>query len=261
MPAASAGSSLSQNWSGYAVHGATFQRASASWRQPRPICPPGQTRYSAMWVGLGGYSLTSAALEQVGTELDCVRGRIASSAWYELVPEPSQTLRLHVRPGDLLTASVTAVGANVTVAITDVTRRHSFQRTLLATSLDVSSAEWILEAPSACVAGTAFCRTLPLADFRHARFSNAHAELAGGGIGAIVSSAWKRTMIVLGAGGMTFVSNGNGAVAVGTARPSRLTHSGSSFGVTYTQRFVPPDTVAGPRFPSGRQSIVHRRRS
>ncbi len=261
LPSASAASSLSQNWAGYAIHGASFQSVTGSWRQPRPICPAGQTRYSAMWVGLGGYSLTAGALEQVGTELDCVRGHAASSGWYELVPGPSHTIRLGVRPGDLMTASVTVLGANVTVAINDVTRHRLFQQTLQAPTLDVSSAEWILEAPSSCIAGTAFCRTLPLADFRHAAFTNARAQQAGGTIGAIVNAAWRRTMIVLGAGGMQFVSNGTGAVAVGTARPTRLRHGGSAFSIAYTQRHVPAGTVFGPRIPSGPQSIVHRGRS
>jgi hypothetical protein len=47
-----------------------------------------------MWVGLGGYKLTSPAVEQVGTELDCVGGHPSSSAWYELAPSASHRVRI-----------------------------------------------------------------------------------------------------------------------------------------------------------------------
>lgn len=258
---ASATSSLSQNWAGYAVHGTTFQGASASWRQPRPLCQAAQPRYSAMWVGLGGYSLTSGALEQVGTELDCVQGHVASSAWYELVPSPSHTLAMPVRPGDLITASVTAAGGGVTVAINDVTRHRSFRRTFAPTTLDVSSAEWILEAPSACVPDTVFCRTLPLADFKQATFTNVRAQAAGGTVGGIVSSAWQHSKIVLGPGGTQFVGTGAGTTAVGTAHPSSPSNRGSAFTISYGQRYVPATQLYGSRMRPGPQTIVHPGRS
>ncbi len=256
-PGASASSSLSQNWAGYAVHGAAFKRVSASWHQPRLVCQAGQTRYSAMWVGLGGYSLTSQALEQVGTELDCVHGHVASSAWYELVPSASQTLAMPVRQGDLIAASVTAANGQVTMAIDDVTRHRSFHRTFAPAALDVSSAEWILEAPSACVPGTVFCRTLPLADFKQATFTNVQAQATDGAVGGIVSSAWQRNQIVLGPAGAQFVSNGGGTAAVGTAHPGSPSKRGTSFTISYAQRYVPATQLFRSRMPQGRQSIVH----
>ncbi len=260
-PSASAAGSLSQNWAGYAAHGTTFQRVSASWHQPELLCQAGQPRYSAMWVGLGGYSLTSGALEQVGTELDCIQGHVSSSAWYELVPNPSHTLAMRVRPGDLIAASVTAGGGGVTVAIDDVTQHRSFRRTFTPTTADVSSAEWILEAPSSCVPGTVFCRTLPLAEFRQAKFTNVRAQAADGAIGGIVSSAWQHSKIVLGPGGVQFVGGGSGATAVGTAHPGSPTNSGTSFTISYGQRYVPATEAYGSRMRPGPQSIVHPGRS
>lgn len=260
-PSAGAASTLSQNWAGYAVHGTNFQRVSARWRQPRPVCPAGQTRYSAMWTGLGGYSLTSEAVEQVGTELDCHQGHATSSAWYELVPGPSHTLSIGVRPGDLIAANVSAVGGRVTVAIKNLTRHRSFLRTFTPSTLDVSSAEWILEAPSSCVSGTVFCRTLPLTDFNQASFSNTRAQAASGTVGGIVSSAWQRTEIVLGPGGTQFVGGGLSGTSVGTARPGGVTGSGTSFAITYHQQAGQTPELYGERMPSGRQVIVHPRRS
>src|SRR5947209_25549 len=106
-PAALADTSASANWAGYAVHhpGISFRTVSASWTQPTAACTPGNPTYSAYWVGLGGFSATSRALEQIGTETDCnFAGDAVLSAWYELVPAPSTPIRLAVRPGDAVTA-------------------------------------------------------------------------------------------------------------------------------------------------------------
>jgi hypothetical protein len=251
---AAADKSLSQNWAGYAAHGATFEGVSARWRQPRPQCAVGKVRYSAMWVGLGGYSLTSNALEQIGTELDCnQRGHVVSSAWYELVPNPSHTLAMRVRPGDLLAATVAVVGQNVSLVLQDLTTNRTFQKTIAAAAVDATSAEWILEAPSACVDGTSACRTLPLTNFGHAAFTVARAMTVGGQPETIANSAWAHTRITLGPGGTQFVGNQTGQVPVGTARPSGLINNGSSFNIDYKQKFVPAafgarDARSGPTY-------------
>ena len=77
-----------------------------SWTQPHVSCRSKRASYSSVWVGIGGYSVTSPALEQIGTELDCTAsGNVVSSAWYELVPAGSHTTALTVRPGDRVRAS------------------------------------------------------------------------------------------------------------------------------------------------------------
>ncbi len=55
-------------------------------------------------------------------------------------------------------------GTQVTVTLKNLTRKTSFTKRLAMSAPDVSSAEWIAEAPSACFSSGA-CRTLPLADF------------------------------------------------------------------------------------------------
>ena len=78
-PAALADSVQSSNWAGYAVHrgGVRFKRVTGTWRQPRVTCVGGRATYSSVWVGLGGYSESSQALEQIGSEVDCnARGRM-----------------------------------------------------------------------------------------------------------------------------------------------------------------------------------------
>jgi Peptidase A4 family len=257
-PAASATRSGSSNWAGYAVHGATFQQISAHWRQPRAACVRGKATYSAMWVGLGGFSITSNALEQIGTELDCmVGGGVASSAWYELVPSQSHTLGLRIRPGDEVSASVAFGASGVTMAIADLTSGRSFQRTLHPTTVDVTSAEWILEAPSACIQGTNFCRTLPLTDFGHATFTTARALGGTGTLGTISSGAWAHTRINLVPNGQQFATNHSGAVPFGTARPSSLSPNGGTFNVTFRRVYVPPGTGFGHRLPRGPSYLRH----
>jgi hypothetical protein len=249
-------STRSQNWAGYAVHGPQFQVVSARWRQPHAACGSART-YSAMWVGLGGYRLTSTAVEQVGTELDCIGGHPTSSAWYELTPSPSHRVRIGLHPGDLVAASVTAVGGQVTVSISDLTSHRTFQRAMSPTfAIDASSAEWILEAPSACIFGTSICQTLPLANFGRAQFTLARAQTTGGSVGTISTAGGQDTKIILGPRAPLFVSIHPGLVPVGTAIPSALSGGGSSFKVTYQRRYVAGGLLLGPRT-RGRTYLRH----
>lgn len=235
-PAAPADTSASANWAGYAVHhsGISFRKVSASWKQPHVSCAPGRPTYSAFWVGIGGYSPTAAALEQIGTEADCTYGGTPKlSTWYELVPAPSRTISLPVRAGDTINASVTVVGHRVTMTLNDATRHRGFSKTVQASVVDVSSAEWIVEAPSDCVTIYA-CQTLPLADFGTAQFRNASVTGAKGHVGTISPAPWNATKIVLMPGGRRFVSYVGYGATGGEATPSPLQAKGSAFTVTYT---------------------------
>jgi hypothetical protein len=237
VPDALADTSNSSNWAGYSVHrsGVNFRQVVAAWRQPTPKCTVGNESYSAVWVGLGGYSQTSNALEQIGTEADCSQsGKVVSSAWYELVPAASRAIRLRVRPGDLLGASVTVAGHRVVVALTNTTTHRSFTKTMYASSVDVSSAEWIVEAPSDCITDTA-CQTLPLANFGSATFSYAGAVSTTGHSGAISDPTWGSTKIQLIPGGRRFVAYQGSAGSAGAATPSALAARGTSFKVTYSE--------------------------
>jgi hypothetical protein len=244
-PAALADTSASANWSGYAVHhaGISFRKVSATWKQPTASCTPGRPAYSAYWVGLGGYAPNSSALEQIGTETDCSRnGNPRVSAWYELVPSPSTPIRMTVRAGDTISASVTVVGRRATVIVDDLTRHSRFAKTLTASAIDVSSAEWIVEAPSECI-NISTCETLPLADFGTARFTNAFAQGSKGHVGPISPAPWSNTKIVLTPGGRRFVTYvGNGASG-GAASPSGLSAGGSAFTVTFNSQANPFMTV------------------
>src|SRR4051794_18012155 len=75
----------SANWAGYASTGAQFSKVSGSWVQPTASCDSGGGD-AVFWVGIGGATGESSALEQTGTEVDCSSGSPVYSAWYELVP-------------------------------------------------------------------------------------------------------------------------------------------------------------------------------
>ena len=236
---ASAGSALadtqaSSNWSGYAVHsdGVRFRDVSGQWRVPRVDCSAGMPSYSAMWVGLGGFSARARALEQTGTEADCAdNGQAIYSAWYELVPSASRTLAMTVRAGDLMRGEVKVSGRRVTVTLTDLSRRHSsFSATFTPAAVDNTSAEWILEAPGNC--SGANCVTLPLADFGRAAFGLARVVTTSARTGAILSAHWHTTRIVLSAKGRSFV-DGGGASVNGGADPGGLSAAGSAFALSY----------------------------
>jgi peptidase A4-like protein len=231
----------STNWAGYAVHrdGVSFHRVSASWVQPSASCTPGQPSYSSAWVGLGGYSPTSNALEQIGTELDCTAsGNVVSSAWYELVPAPSKTISLDVQPGDVMHATVTVTGHRVVVELDNLTRHHSFRKTLHSAAIDVSSAEWILEAPSECISQYT-CQALPLANFGSITFDSASVVTADGMAGTIARGDWARTKIKLTGGAQRLIVSRNSTDAGGRADPSALRGGGSAFDVTFATASAP----------------------
>ena len=225
----------SSNWAGYVAgrSGVRFHKVTGSWVQPAATCTAGQRAFSAYWLGLGGAHRSSRALEQTGTEADCSRrGRPFYPAWYEIVPAPPVTIPMTVRPGDTMSASVTVKGRSITVRLTDRTRGTRFVAHLRASHVDVSSAEWIVEAPSACVQSR--CRTLPLANFGSAVFSQSVATTTGRHRGTITDAAWTATPIDLqadaaGSLGGRFVSDsgGNGAT------PGEPTAAGDGFTVTY----------------------------
>jgi hypothetical protein len=234
-PAAAADTSQSSNWAGYAVHHSNlkFKKVLGTWTQPKAVCTPGQATYSSTWVGIGGYSVSSQALEQIGTEADCTAaGREASSAWYELVPAASVTVKIPVKAGDQMRAGVSVSGSQVTLTLINQTQHRTFTRRLHASVLDTSSAEWIVEAPSVCTGNV--CQTLPLADFGSTGFAAASAETTAGHTGTIDDRRWTTTKITLAEGGRQFIAGGGPGTPFATATPSSLSAKDSAFTVTYS---------------------------
>jgi hypothetical protein len=187
-----------------------------------------------VWVGIGGYSLNSNALEQIGTETDCTSGgHIKQSAWYELVPAPSRRTTMRVKAGDVMWATVGVDGHKVTMTLTDLTTKRVFKKTVQVKSVDTGSAEWIVEAPSEC-SSSGNCLTLPLANFGSVGFTRAQAESTRGQFGTITSSHWQTTQIQLSAASRPQFGPASLAGGVAQAIPSALASASTAFSVSYS---------------------------
>jgi hypothetical protein len=167
----------STNWSGYADTSGTFSAVSSSWTVPTVTCAGTASAYSAQWIGIDGYS--SSTVEQDGTEADCLNGSPSYDAWYEMYGDnavnsgnevelsPSE---YPIKPGDIMTASVSVSGSTWTLAIADTTRGWSLPSTTITfTGAAKSSAEWIVERPELC---GRTCSLTSLADFANVTFTS-----------------------------------------------------------------------------------------
>ena len=236
---------VSSNWAGYVVQnnsGESYTAASGSWNVPKVTSKTGHG-YSADWVGIGGASKNSKALEQTGTSSNVVNGRAQYSAWYEIVPAAESRFNLTVHPGDHMYARVTVDGSTVKMSLSDQTTGHSVSKTEHPSTTDTSSAEWIEEAPSVQTPGGRD-QVLPLADFDKAKFGSTYAT-AGGRVGSISDSDWTAEDVQLRTGAsFTLPGASAGAVTLpgitvnlpssGDATPGSLTKGGSSFPVSYS---------------------------
>ena len=250
-PAAATASDVAQpssgNWSGDVIGASAtpqrFASVSGSWTQPTANCSSGASRYAAFWIGLGGSgqaqvggSGQAQALEQAGTEADCSAARQPSYfAWYELVPQAPVHLALAVGAGDRMTSTVSVSGSSVRIQLSDLTTGQSAERTLSMANPDVSSAEWIAEAPSACQSSASDCTPLPLTDFGTVSFTGAHAVTTDGHTGTISDAQWTASAVSLGAtasadGGPQLSSYDTSAGAT----PGSLSSDGSAFDVTWS---------------------------
>jgi len=238
-------SDVSANWAGYVVTGAytSYTSVTGTWKQPKVTCGPGDAGASAaFWVGLGGYYTSSQSLEQIGTSADCNprTGQPSYYAWYELVPSDSVTIQnFKVAPGDVITTSVNIVdgGTSVMVQVKNRTRNQTYTTTLPFVNADLSSAEWVAEAPSAC--NQFRCRQLSLSNFGGVQFSKIAA--LGNSIGGTLTAnpGWTSTAISL------VPTDGNGffpgpasfsgaATSPASAKPSTPTADGRGFTVAWT---------------------------
>ena len=246
IAAAASGDEQSSNWAGWAVSDAqtiagapiagstttlNFTSTTATWVQPKVVCSPNQPTYSAFWVGLGGLASDSSALEQVGTQANCTAaGKAVYYAWYELVPAASVNVKLKIRPGDLITASVNVEPDGILVQVKDRTRKTNFTKLLpTPATTDFTSAEWIAEEPSTCDAMLVRCRALPLANFGAVPFTRI-AAIANNHPGTVTDTTWASTAIDL----VPDASGHFGGLGTsGTATPTAVDSTGRSFQVYF----------------------------
>jgi len=238
--ATNAGSaSVSANWSGYTLQdvnaaGLEFTSITGTWTVPVTKCKIGSTASAAFWVGLGGSSDTASGLEQTGTGADCNGSSTVPRyyAWYEILPAASVQVPLKVKPGDQITTSVNVNGTSTLVQIKNRTRKKSFTRSLTVATPDLTSAEWIAEAPSACDPSGTRCTVLPLANFGNVSFTRA-AAIATAHPGTITDPTWGNEAITLIPSASSRFFATRDASSTAGATPGPLSSDGRSFPVAW----------------------------
>ena len=243
-PLAATATETSTNWAGYAAVSPdpsapiTYTSVTGTWTQVAATCGAGETNSaSAFWVGLGGYSETSEALEQIGTDADCSRSGPTYYAWYELVPDPPVILKMKIKPGDVITTSVNVSGNTVLLQLKNRTRGTVFTKRVTTENLDLTSAEWIAEAPSACTREA--CTPVPLSNFGSIAFSRI-ATIGNTHPGTLTDPTWNAVPIQLvprARGGGFFPGPERGTMSqgstAGTSAPAGLTADGRAFSLSW----------------------------
>ena len=225
------------NWAGYVVTANTtaFTSVTATWRQPAVACTSADPGAAvSFWVGLGGSNPGVPTLEQTGTASDCsASGSSSYHAWYEIVPGSPVSAGVKIAPGNTITASVNIV-ANGTAAIFQIknrTTKSSFTTQVALTSPpDLSSADWIVEAPTECA--QAVCLAVPLQWFTPISFSRI-AALGNGIGGTLTHLAWIPDRLELVPSTVLASSPSNAGAGAG-AVTTGSTPGGGSFQVLWT---------------------------
>jgi hypothetical protein len=224
------------NWAGYVLvgQGTTFTSVTATWKQPAARCTARDVGTAvAFWVGLGGTKPGSGGLEQAGTSAHCTASGAAYGAWYQVVPSHAVELDLAVRPTDVITASVNVLDGGT--ALLFQLKNRTLRKTVttqvpLTDQPDLSSEDWVVEAPTRCAG--ALCLPVPLQQFAPMSFSRI-AALGNGSGGTLTRSDWSASSLQL-VPSTVLVPRSSAlaptAVAAG-ALPASLTPGGTSFRV------------------------------
>ena len=151
----------SNNWFGYnqgtlEQGNKLFSSITGDWTVPTASQHTnGQDESSSTWIGIGGGCVDANCntgdntLIQTGTEQDVSGGHATYSAWWELIPAPSLSINMTVRPGDHMHAEISEVAAlsNVwRIKLQNVTTGQTFNQTVSYASTH-ATAEWIEETP------------------------------------------------------------------------------------------------------------------
>jgi len=141
-----------------------------------------------------GDGFANQTVEQDGIEADCINGSPHYDAWHEVFPRPEQPVKMKIRPGDSITASVrySKSTRKYRLEVRDNTNGNHFtvHQRCAGSACVRSSAEAISEAPSDSDA------ILPLADYGASSFSAVSITSGSGRTGGLKSSHWSHSKIV-----------------------------------------------------------------
>jgi hypothetical protein len=171
---------VSGNWSGYLVAGGIFTAAEGTWTVPAVsfvgYSGSPNVQESSSWVGIGGVGYDETLIQLGTSQHVSADGAVAYYPWYELLPAYETPLPFPVNPGDVITASVECLtncksNAQQTWRLKMKNSSQNWDWTdTFAYSSSLLTAEWILEAETACVDGN--CQISPLPNYGSAGFSN-----------------------------------------------------------------------------------------
>jgi len=186
----SAATAMSLNWSGYVAANAYYTGVSALIQTPVATTDRQNAPASvSSWIGIGG--ALSSDLIQAGVNIDTEGPQTTYSAWYEVLPDNSQTTALNIRPGDWVEVDIHEVDFNLwQIRMADGQQVLQF---IIPYPSSHSSAEWIVENPS--LNGN----LVPLASVHAANFNNMSA-IANGQL-AVPTQLSAIPMIMIGSDG------------------------------------------------------------
>ena len=141
----------SSSWAGYVVSSrSAFTSVGAHWTVAAVRCAAStSTQAAVQWVGFDGWY--DKTVEQGGTEAYCSGTTPVYSAWWEMYPTNQIKQMFSVRPGDVITASVTYASRTFNIVVRDVSTGKALAITAACkatVTCSRSSAEWIVEAPA-----------------------------------------------------------------------------------------------------------------
>lgn len=244
-------SPINNRWSGYVVTArqVSFTRVAGSWTVPLVTCTKGAVRaLSTVWVGIGGYTTDSKVLDQVGTDANCDSGGHARyHAWFELLPDIAHPIDKRIGAGDTMSGSMVIAKTNlIELTLRDLTRNWTFAATIQVGAPDVTSAEWVVEAPYSCQ--RFLCHQAPLANFGSVVIRDISAT-GNGHRGTLATRSWKRTALVAAPCAQDSVSK-DAATGTAAAISGPVSTDGTEFPVTWAHqpgaaRHCPGGTVGG----------------
>jgi peptidase A4-like protein len=141
IPANALGAFVGYRWLGVPIS------LSAEWRVPRILSS--SDGHASTWIGLQS---SSGAFIQIGTTEDSYAGvpSVYAGFWSDdqVHFHPKQTFSSMVRPGDLMSATISDSERGWRMQIIDTRDHSSFVKTIAIVKADFSEAEWFQEDPT-----------------------------------------------------------------------------------------------------------------
>ena len=144
----------SANWSGYEVSDGPYTSVAGTFTVPS-LASSSTVSAMAEWVGIDGAANSSLIQAGVGESFDPTTNQVLIQPWWEILPAPETPITsVVVAPGDTVTVAIGQSSASMwTIHVTNDTNGQSFT-TDQSYSGPLSSAEWIVEAPTVSSSGT-----------------------------------------------------------------------------------------------------------